>query len=77
MSLAMLALLPGFALGYGMSALLVWGMRSDLYRIPLVFGPQAYAVAGLLVLGATLCSSLLVRRRLDAIDLVAALKTKE
>lgn len=76
-TLAFAALLPGFAFGYGMTALLVAGFRSDLYRIPLVLLPAGYAFAGLVVLVATLLSGLLVRHRLDRLDLVAVLKTKE
>lgn len=76
-TLAFLALLPGFALGLGMTALLVRGFESDLYRIPLVIAPSGYAWAGLLVLAATAVSVALVRRRLDRIDLASALKTKE
>jgi putative ABC transport system permease protein len=76
-TLAYLALLPGFALGYGMSGLLAWGFRSDLYRIPLIVTPAGFAWAGIVVLAATWLSSILVRRQLDQLDLVAALKTKE
>lgn len=76
-ALVFLALLPGFALGYGMSLLLVLGFETDLYRIPLVITPQGYAWAGLLVLAAMGVSALLVRRRLDRIDLVSALKVRE
>ncbi len=75
--LAVVALLPGFALGYGMSWLLAHGFRSDLYRIPLALTPSGFAVAGLVILAATVASGYLVRRRLDRLDLVAVLKTKE
>lgn len=77
LTLALLALLPGFALGYGLSALLIRGLATDLYRIPLVLPASGFAVAGLVVLAATVLSGLLVRRRLDRLDLVAVLKTKE
>ncbi len=77
LTLSFLALLPGFALGYGLSALLVHGMATELSRIPLVLTPSGFAVAGLVVLAATVGSGLLVLRRLDHLDLVAALKTKE
>jgi putative ABC transport system permease protein len=77
LTLALLALLPGFALGYGMSALLVQGLTTDLYRIPLVLTVAGFAVAGLVVLAATVGAGLLVLRRLDRLDLVAVLKTKE
>lgn len=76
-TLTFLALLPGFALGYGMGALLVWGFQSDLYRIPLVIPPSGFAFAGLVVVAATVLSAALVRRRLDRLDLVAVLKSRE
>ena len=77
LTLGFLALLPGFALGYGMSALLVQGLATDLYRIPLVLAPAGFAAAGLVVLAATAGAGLLVLRRLDRLDLVAVLKTRE
>ncbi len=77
LTLAFLALLPGAVLGYLMSAWLVRAFESDLYRIPLVIAPSGYAFAALLVLAATGLSLLLLRRRLDHLDLVAVLKSKE
>jgi len=56
---------------------LVQGFSSELYRVPLVISPPAYALAALVVLAATGLSGWLVRRRLDRLDLVAALKLKE
>jgi putative ABC transport system permease protein len=76
-SLSLLALLPGFALGYGMTALLVLGFRSEIYRVPLSLSPSGFAFAGLVVLAATVLSGVLVNRRLDRLDLVSALKSKE
>lgn len=76
-TLSFLALLPGFAFGYGMTALLVRSFRSELYRVPLLVTPSGLAFAGLVVLAATVVSGALVRRRLDRLDLVAVLKTKE
>ena len=71
------ALPVGFLLGYGMTALLVLGFRSELYRVPLAVSPSGFAFAGLVVLAATIVSGWLVRRRLDRLDLVSVLKTKE
>jgi putative ABC transport system permease protein len=76
-TLAFIALLPGFLLGTAMVWLLVQGFSSELYRVPLVISPPAYALAALVVLAATGLSGWLVRRRLDRLDLVAALKLKE
>jgi putative ABC transport system permease protein len=76
-TLSILALLPGFALGYGMSALLVTGFQSDLYRIPLVVTPLAFAFSGTVMLVASGLSAWAVSRRLRRLDLVAVLKTQE
>lgn len=76
-TLSLLALLPGFALGHAMTALLVLGFRSEIYRVPLSISPSGFAFAGLVILAATVLSGLLVRRRLDRLDLVAVLKTRE
>jgi putative ABC transport system permease protein len=76
-TLSLLALLPGFALGYGMTAVLVLGFRSEIYRVPLSISPSGFAFAGLVILAATALSGLLVRRRLDRLDIVSALKTRE
>jgi putative ABC transport system permease protein len=76
-TLTFAALLPGFLVGLGMVWLLVQGFSSDLYRVPLVISPPGFAIAGLVALAATALSGWLVRRRLDRLDLVAALKLKE
>lgn len=76
-TLTLLALLPGFAIGHGLSVLLAWSFQSELYRIPVAVPAQAYALAGLLLLAATLVSILLVRNRLDRLDIASALKTME
>lgn len=76
-TLSLLALLPGFALGYGMTAMLVLGFRSEIYRVPLHIAPSGFAFAGLVILAATALSGLLVKQRLDRLDLVSVLKTKE
>ena len=76
-TLAGLSLLPGFALGVALCALLVNGFESELYRIPLAISPAGLGAAGLVVLAATAGSALLMRRRLDQLDLIAVLKTKD
>jgi putative ABC transport system permease protein len=50
---------------------------SEVYRFPLVFSRAAVAWAFLTVIAATLVSGLIVRRRLDRLDLVAVLKIRE
>ncbi len=77
MLLAVLAQPIGWLLGYLLTALMSASFSSDLYSLPLVLKPATYAFASLVVLMATLASALVVRRRLDRLDLVAVLKTRE
>jgi putative ABC transport system permease protein len=73
-----LAAIPvGILIGYSLAALVSWLLDTDLYRIPLIIADSTYAFAVLVVLIAALASGLVVRRKLDHLDLVAVLKTKE
>lgn len=73
----MLSLPLGFALGYGLSALVLTSFQTELYRFPVVISRQAFAMAGLTVVLSALVSGLAVRRQLDRLDLIAVLKTRE
>ena len=53
------------------------GARSELYRIPLIVQPSTYAFAATVVLVSALVSGWLVRRKLDRLDLIAVLKTRD
>jgi len=77
MLLAILAQPIGWALGAWIASLLAGSFASDLYVIPLVLKPSTFAVASLVVLAASLASVLIVRRRIDTMDLVAVMKTRE
>ncbi|NRG17525.1 FtsX-like permease family protein [Rhizobiales bacterium] len=67
----------GWGLGYGFSWSVVQGFESDLFRIPLIVSSETFAVSSLVVLGAAVISALIVRRRVDRLDLVRVLKTRE
>jgi len=78
LALLTLAAMPlGFLLGYGLCLYFVSNLQTDLFRIPLVVEPSTYAFAVTVVLVSAAISALIVRRRLDRLDLVAVLKTKE
>ncbi|MFO0710938.1 MAG: hypothetical protein U0353_13920 [Sandaracinus sp.] len=49
----------------------------ERYRWPLFIAGSTYAYAALTVLAASLLCWLFVRRRLDRLDLIAVLKTRE
>ena len=67
----------GFLLGRGLCAYVIDSLQTDLFRFPLVIDPSTYAFAASVVLAAAAISALMVRSRLDHLDLVAVLKTKE
>ena len=75
--LTLLALPLGCAIGYGLAALIASSFDSEVYRIPLVVEPATYGYAVLVVVAASALSALAVRRRIDRLDLVAVLKTRE
>jgi putative ABC transport system permease protein len=75
--ITLLAIPLGWLLGYLLSAAISTALQSESYRIPLVITTATYLWAGLAVVIAAVLSGLLVRRRLDRMDLVTVLKTRE
>lgn len=75
--LAVAAIPLGFLLGRGLCAVLVTSFQSDLFRLPLILTPGTHALAAAVVLASAAVSGLVVRHRLDHLDLVAVLKTQE
>ncbi|GKY87169.1 ABC transporter permease [Sinisalibacter aestuarii] len=67
----------GLWLGYILAAGMVESFDSDLYSIPLLITQETYIRAAGVVAGASIASALLVRRRIDRMDLVAVMKTRE
>lgn len=75
--LTIIAIPPGLLLGRALCGYIAKAIENDLYRVPLILEPDTYAFAALVVLIAAVVSGLLVRRRLDRLDLIEVLKTKE
>ncbi|QTR46512.1 FtsX-like permease family protein [Thiothrix litoralis] len=75
--ITLLALPLGSLLGYYLSMAVSVAFSTDLYSIPAIFVPESYGVAALAVLGASAISGWLVKRDVDRLDLVSALKTRE
>ena len=67
----------GFLAGFWLAALLLVLMRVEMMEFPLVIFPTTYLYAGAVVLAAGVVSALIVRNRIDNLDLVAVLKTRE
>ncbi|MBK8256306.1 MAG: FtsX-like permease family protein [Polyangiaceae bacterium] len=78
MAFATLLAIPlGLFLGYAMAAGVVDAYATELLRIPLIVDPATYATAALTVGISALLSALIVRRRIDHLDLVGVLKTRD
>lgn len=75
--LVLLAIPLGYVIGYGFARVVVLSFESDLYRMPFIIGSNTYAVASLVVIAAAAFSALIVRRRVNRLDLISALKTRE
>jgi putative ABC transport system permease protein len=72
-----LALLPGIYAGRILCHLMMAVGDTEMYRFPVVVSAHTYAFAVVVTLVASLASALLVRRRLDRLDLIAVLKSRE
>lgn len=77
MLLALLAQPVGWLIGYELARIMTDSFASDLYSVPLIVTPSTFAFASLVTLAAALGAALAVRRRIDRLDLVAVLKTRE
>jgi putative ABC transport system permease protein len=75
--LTAVALPVGAAIGYVLGEGIMSVFTNEVYRLSFVVSPATIAWTWLTVIGATAVSGLLVRRRLDRLDLVGVLKTPE
>lgn len=75
--LTVIALPLGAAAGWGLCWLIMHNVQNDLYRMPLMLGRDSYAFAATVVLVASIATGFLVRRRLDRLDLIGVLKTRD
>jgi len=75
--LTLIGLPAGCAVGYGLSAVMAGSFETELYRVPLVIEPSTFGTAVTIVGISAVVSIAIVRRRLDRLDLVSVLKTRE
>ena len=74
--LAVPAIPLGLAIGYLLTGALAAAMSGSRMHVPLVVAPATYGLAVAVFLVAALLSALVVRRRLNGLDLVAVLKAR-
>jgi putative ABC transport system permease protein len=68
---------PGWAMGYGLAWMMKTNLAGELMRVRLVVDSSTYATASVMVILAAALSALVVRRRVNRLDLVAVLKTRD
>lgn len=75
--LTLVAIPIGFFIGYGLAAYLIEALKTDLYRVPLIIEARTYSFSSLIVIISATVSGFIVRHRLDHLDLIEVLKTRE
>ncbi len=75
--LILVAMPLGCLAGVGLVWIMTEAMETELFRVPFTIPPDAFGKAVLIALAAGVAAAALVRRRLDRLDLVAVLKTRE
>ncbi len=75
--LALASIPLGFIIGRGICMYIAQALESDLFRISVVIEPATYSLAAAVVVVSACLSGLIVRHRLDHLDLIAVLKTRE
>ncbi len=67
----------GLLCGYGFAVLTVLGLQTESQRFPVVILPSTYAFALSVITVASVISGLVVRRKLDKLDLIGVLKARD
>lgn len=67
----------GWLLGYSLAKAMVSSFSSEIFTMPLVLKPDVFVYSTAVVAGAATLSGLIVRRRIDRLDMIAVLKTRE
>jgi putative ABC transport system permease protein len=75
--LTWIAIPLGAVIGFSLAWYMTSAFETELYRVPLVLRHATYGKAALIALAAALTCAAIVRRRLDHLDLIAVLKTRE
>ncbi len=75
--LLLIAIPIGWILGYALAGLVVSGLETDLYRIPLIVNRATFAKAAIVAILSTVASAVIMNWRVARMDLIAVLKTRE
>jgi len=75
--LTLLALPVGYLMGFGLCALIIQAVDTELIRLPLVITKRTFLFSGGIILGAAAISAILIHHRLERLNLIEVLKTRE
>jgi putative ABC transport system permease protein len=75
--LILVAIPLGFLIGNGLCHYLVASLQSEIWRLPLVIASDTYALAATVVLVSAGVSFLIIRWKIQRLDLIAELKSRE
>lgn len=76
-AIALLSIPLGWAIGVGFGALVLSLFDMERYRIPMVITERTYIYSALIAIASAVFAGVAVRRRLDRMDLIEVLKTRE
>ena len=75
--ITILAQPPGWAIGYGLAWIMKTNLAGETMRVRLVVENFTFALASMIAITAAVSSALIVRKRVNQLDLVAVLKTRD
>jgi putative ABC transport system permease protein len=75
--LTVIAQPPGWAMGYGLAWVMKTQLGGELMRVRLVLTSSTYVFASAVVIVAAVFSGVIVRERINRLDLVSVLKTRD
>ena len=68
---------PGWLVGYGLAWIMQTRLAGELMRVRLVVEGSTYILASTIIITAAIFSALVVRARINRLDLVSVLKTRD
>ncbi len=75
--LTLIAQPPGWVMGYGLAWIMKTNLAGELMRVRLVVEHSTYVTASMIVVLAAMASTFIIRERINNLDLVAVLKTRD
>ncbi len=75
--LVLIAIPPGWLMGIGLKWLIIQSLDNELYRVPFHLLRDKLFYAAAICMASASISALIVRKRIDELDLIEVLKTRE